>query len=118
MVTRPISYIVFLDALQRELFELGTCYDSRVSELGGSCSVLFWDVPEDWALIGGTEKARAKPPIDPVNAKSFYYRLRYHGENGRFEWTKNPKDLIALEEKDPLHCVVCKYNKEKNTAGK
>ena len=40
---------------QRELFELGLCYDSKITEYTEleQVEVQYWDVPQDWALIGG-----------------------------------------------------------------
>ena len=69
-------------------------------------------------LCPGSEATKAKPPEQRASAKSYFYRMRYTPETGRFEWTKNPKELMESEEKDPLHCSLCAYNKEFNTGGK
>ena len=69
-------------------------------------------------LCPGSEATKAKPPEQRASAKSYFYRMRYTPETGRFEWTKNPKELMESEEKDPLHCSLCAYNKEFNTEGK
>ena len=95
---------------KREIFELISCYNSQLERISGLTCVTYWPIPEDWALIGGTEEANAKPPQHPVKVKSYFYRMSYCPETARFESAHPP--VKSLD-----RCQVCEENKARNAKG-
>ena len=79
------SHLVTLVADPKELFVVHDCEDIECHDFIKKVNIEYWQVPENWATLGGTPESIVTPTTYIGNQGGiFWYRLMYDPQTARY----------------------------------
>jgi hypothetical protein len=89
----------------KELFAGRACEDFQLFNVLRKLDIQYWDVSDDWAMLGGTPESIVTPTTELGGSKgSYWYRHLYDPKAARFE---NVPKMFLNDDPQGLECNSC-----------